>query len=104
MKQKPCDMASPSKRGKPRILTRDQISERIKGMVERVNQLLCRDNSDDVLAILRHFKWSQLRIQEHFFENSEQLELQVGLRYSRKLKAKYPEIDQSKEGMNNNTC
>ena len=54
--------------------------------MERANQLLCRDSADEVLAILRYFKWNELKIEEQFFERMEELELSIGLRYSRKLK------------------
>ena len=45
---------------------------------------------------MRYFRWSEPTVEEKFFDMMEQLDFEVGLRYSRKLKDKYPDIDQSK--------
>jgi hypothetical protein len=39
--------------------------------VSKANELLHMSNNDDVIAILRHYNWNQLKLEEQWFEQQE---------------------------------
>ena len=61
-------------------------------------------NDDHALAILRFFKWNQVKLNDEWWTNSEKLSLEIGLEYDTSLKNKYPEIDDTTAEKNDNTC
>ena len=43
----------------------DQMPQRIK----KAKDLLCYENDDIIISILRHYNWNQTKIEENWFEN-----------------------------------
>jgi len=39
--------------------------------VKKVNELLDMENDDQAISILRHYNWSQRRIEEQWFDQME---------------------------------
>ena len=69
-----------------------------------MKEVLCIDNDDQIISILRHFKWNQTKVEEKWFENMEKLEYQIGIKYDKSLVNEHKDIDISHEKNNNGTC
>jgi hypothetical protein len=72
--------------------------------VHRANEILCLDNEDHVISVCRHFNWNQLKLQEDWFENQEELAKKIGIAFDPKIRNKFPEVEDSLAKKNNNTC
>ena len=62
------------------------------------------ENDDHVISILRHFGWNQGKIEETWFDNMDELELKIGIKYNTELAKKYPDVNASLKENNDNTC
>lgn len=47
---------------------------------------------DDCIAVLRHFKWNQDKLQNQWFEKERVLKLEIGLVYDKSLDKSFPWI------------
>ena len=61
-------------------------------------------NDDHAISILRHFGWNQAKIEEAWFDNMDELELKIGIKYNTELVKKYKDINASLKENNDNTC
>ena len=57
------------------------IEGQIPKMISEANEILCREKEDDVIAIMRHFKWSKEMVEAQWFEKMDELELRIGLKF-----------------------
>jgi len=58
----------------------DDISiTRIPKATKKLDQRLKLENQDQLIAILRHFKWNLDKVLEEYFDDQERLEKKVGI-------------------------
>jgi len=62
------------------------------------------ENDDHALAILRHFKWNQVKLNDDWWKDTDKLKIEIGLEYDPELTAKYPDIVNTTAAKNDNTC
>jgi lipopolysaccharide biosynthesis glycosyltransferase len=65
---------------------------------------MCLDNDDDVLSVLRYFKFSQIKIDENWFGDQDALKTQIGIDFDQKLLTKYKDINASTKENNGGMC
>ena len=61
-------------------------------------------NNDDVILVLRHFKWNQRKLDEEWFDNQETIRKVAGITYDTDLIKAHPQINDSRADKNNNSC
>jgi hypothetical protein len=54
--------------------------------VKLANEILCMENEDQVISVCRHFNWNQLKLEENWFENQDELVLKIGLKFDHKIR------------------
>lgn len=47
--------------------------------VKKANEILCLENEDQVISVCRYFNWNQLKLEDQWFENQEELMYKIGL-------------------------
>lgn len=73
--------------------------------MKKAQDLLCIENEDEVIAILRHFEWSQQKLEDKWFAtDQDKLRKDIGLVFDNDLRKKYKDIDATLAGKNNNMC
>mmetsp|Transcript_8328 Transcript_8328/g.12727 ORF Transcript_8328/g.12727 Transcript_8328/m.12727 type:complete len:149 (+) Transcript_8328:19-465(+) len=90
--------------GASKVFTVEQIENQIPSLVAKANDILCRDNQDEVISILRFFDWNQRKMEERWFDNIDALELKIGLRFDQELIKKHPDIMKSTKEQNEAMC
>ena len=68
-----------------KVLNQAQIEKMIPQKLQEANELLQLNNNDKLIAILRHFNWNQQKLEEQWFEDSDNLEYKIGLKFDKKL-------------------
>ena len=86
------------------MLTMKQIADRIPKLVGKVNEVLCRESDDEVIAILRYFDWNVSKVEESWFLNVEKYEKLVGITFDTELEKKVKDIHMSRKENNNGMC
>ena len=86
------------------VLTEDKIDERIARKIYQLNEKLFLDNDDALLAALRHFNWEKGLLEERWFDDIENLRVQIGLDFNDKLPTEHPEMNASLAANNDNLC
>ena len=87
-----------------KILTQADIEAQIPKMLRNANDILCRDKEDDVISIMRYFRWNKEKMETDWFDNIDTLELKIGLIFDQSLPIKNPEINNSTKEQNKNVC
>jgi hypothetical protein len=49
------------------ILKESEVDARIRKIIQMVNDTLCLNNEDEILVILRHYKWNKEKIESEWF-------------------------------------
>ena len=62
------------------------------------------DNDDNVMSLLRYYDWNMHKVNDHWWNEMDKLSHTIGISYDKSLIVKYPEIDNSTAGKNDNTC
>jgi hypothetical protein len=78
-----------------RSYTSAQIVKNIPAKVRAAQELLCIEDDDKVISILRYYDWNQAKVEQEWFDKMDELELKIGLRYNTELIKKYPDINAS---------
>lgn len=79
-----------------RVYDMEQImNDQIPKRIQKAKDLLCIENQDTIISILRHFNYNQTKIEENWFESQDKLEVEIGLKFDQLLTSKYPEISKS---------
>jgi len=86
------------------VMTIEDIGYQIPSLVQKAQEVLCRDTDDEAIAILRHFDWNQRKMEERWFDNIDALELKIGLRFDQELIKKHPDIMKSTKEQNEAMC
>ena len=71
----------------------DQIRTALMKKLEEVQELFAMD-SDDLMIIIRHYRWNEDKMQQEWFNQQEKLKLELGLEFNKKLNQS-PEISSS---------
>jgi len=90
--------------GASKVFTVEQIENQIPSLVAKANDILCRDNQDEVISILRFFDWNQRKMEEEWFDQAEELEKKIGLVFDANLLVKNPDIMSSTMEKNEGMC
>ena len=67
-------------------------------------EILGLKSEDEVIAVLRHFKWNQAKIEDKWYDNMERLIVEIGLKFDKGLLTKYPDISNTLASKNNGMC
>jgi hypothetical protein len=54
-----------------KVYSQAEIVDQIPMKVKRADEILNLGDEDQVIAILRHFSWNQLKLEETWFEQQE---------------------------------
>ena len=54
-----------------RIKTVEEMQELLPARIEAANEVLCLDTDDDVMTVLRHYDWSQSKLNDKWFNEMD---------------------------------
>ena len=86
------------------VFSVEKIDIRIKRKADQINEKLCLDNFDHLLAVLRFFNWDIRVLEERWFDETDKLRRQIGLDFDETLVSKHPEINASLAANNCGQC
>ena len=61
------------------VYSQNEIADQMPMKIKRANEILFLDNEDHVISVCRHFNWNQLKLQETWFEQQEELTYKIGI-------------------------
>ena len=61
------------------------MQKMLTNKIRRANDLLCFDNEDDVIKVLRHFDWNESKMEEKWFDQQDKLVYDIGIKFDSKL-------------------
>ena len=100
-------MQSKKKSMSVRIVKINEIKSMAKRLIEKADDTLCLGNNDQVMLILRYFRWNIEKMESKWFEMDgdpvNKMHL-LGIEYDEKLVEKHPDINDTRPAKNENTC
>lgn len=87
-----------------KVFDTKHIEQQIPNRIKEADEIIFLENSDDVLQVLRYFRWNTQKITSEWFNNIDKNRVLAGLDFDENLRKKYPEIDSALKENNDNTC
>lgn len=72
----------------------DDIRPAVLQKMESIKELFALD-TDSLVKIARHFRWSEEKMETVWFEQKDKLELQLGIVFDKSLPKKFPQMNAS---------
>jgi hypothetical protein len=51
----------------------------IPKLIKNVKDVLHIENEDMIICILRHYQWNQQKVEEHYFEEADSIQKELGI-------------------------
>ena len=80
------------------------FSTLIPRAIKEVKELLCIDNEDVVIQIMRFYDWNLTKVQEEWFEKEDELKYKIGLEFDPRIPTKHPSVNETRKENNQNSC
>jgi len=61
------------------------MKDQLPRKIEEARDILCLDKDDDIITILRSFNWNNRKMEEQWFEEGDEREFRVGLKFDPRL-------------------